>query len=156
MRIQDVRDRHKVVLASFDGYDAAQHAVDVLAKHKFPVEHVTIVGTGLRLQEQVLGRWTLGRGLLAGAATGGWIGLLIGLVFGIVTPWTFQPVASGIVLGVLLGAVWAAIAYVFRRRAFVAVPGIIADRYDILVDVEFAEEARRILTTALPKAVKAS
>src|SRR3954451_10496918 len=111
MDSQDIRGKHKVMLAGFRGYDAAQHAVDILAQHKFSVEHVTIVGTGLRLQEQVLGRWTLGRALVAGAATGGWIGLLIGLIFSIVTPWTLRPVASGIVLGVLLGAVWAAIAY---------------------------------------------
>jgi hypothetical protein len=154
MRSQGVRDKHKVVLASYRGYDAAQHAVDILAQQKFPVEHVTIVGTGLRLQEQVLGRWTLGRALFAGAVTGGWIGLLIGLIFWVVTPWTLRPVASGIVLGVLLGAVWAAVAYAFRRRAFAAVPMFIADRYDVLVDAEVAEEARRILVEVLPEAVR--
>jgi hypothetical protein len=145
---------HKVVLATFHSHDAAQHAVDVLAQHKFPVEHVTIVGTGLRWQEQVLARLTMARALLIGAATGGWIGLLIGLVFWIVTPWAFWPVGSAILLGILLGAVWAAIAYVMRRRAFASLPAVVADRYDILVDAEFAEEARRILTAALPAALQ--
>ncbi|MCW2943528.1 MAG: hypothetical protein JWR24_245 [Actinoallomurus sp.] len=145
---------HKVVLATFHSHDAAQHAVDILAQHKFPVEHVTIVGTGLRWQEQVLGRLTLVRAVLLGAGTGGWIGLLIGLVFWVVTPWAPWAVGSGIVLGALLGAVWAAIAYVMRRQAFAAVPAVIADRYDILVDAEYAEEARRILTAALPAALQ--
>ncbi|GAA4515926.1 hypothetical protein GCM10023191_086160 [Actinoallomurus oryzae] len=40
----------------------------------FPVEHVTIVGTGLGSKETVLGRLTLGRVLVAGAVAGGWIG----------------------------------------------------------------------------------
>jgi tetrahydromethanopterin S-methyltransferase subunit F len=146
----------KVVLASFESNEAAQHAVDILARHKFPVEHVTIVGTGLRWQEQVIGRLTLPRALLAGAATGGWIGLLIGLVFWIVMPWASWALLSGIVLGWVLGAVWAAIAYAVRRRAFAAVPAVVADRYDLLVDAEFAAEARRILTTALPAALRSS
>jgi hypothetical protein len=45
MGIQNVSGRDKVVLATYDSHDAAQHAVDVLARHDFPVEHVTIVGT---------------------------------------------------------------------------------------------------------------
>lgn len=153
---RDVAGPNKVVLTSFHSHDAAQHAVDVLARHNFPVEHVTIVGTGLKLQEQVLGRWTLGRALLAGAGTGGWIGLLIGLVFSIVTPWVWWSIGSGIVLGVLLGAVWAIIVYVMRRQAFASAPAVVADRYDLLVDAEFAAEARRILQAALPAALQSS
>jgi len=68
MGIQNAGGRDKVVLATYDGYDAAQHAVDVLALHDFPVEHVTIVGTGMRWEEKVTGRRGLGRALLAGAA----------------------------------------------------------------------------------------
>lgn len=56
----------KVVLGTYSSHAAAQHAVDVLASHKFPVEHVTIVGTGLRSKEIVLGRLTLGRVLVPG------------------------------------------------------------------------------------------
>ncbi|GIH66038.1 hypothetical protein Msi02_68550 [Microbispora siamensis] len=89
-----------MVLATYSSYDAAQRAVDVLARHDFPFEHVTIVGCDLRWEEKVLGRWGLGRALLTGAGTGGWIGLLV------------------------------------------------ADHYDILVDPEFADEARRVLTDA--------
>ena len=77
MPADGIRGPHKVVLGSYSSYAAAQHAVEVLAERKFPVEHLTIVGTGLRFQELVLGRWTWGRALVAGAVTGGWLGLLI-------------------------------------------------------------------------------
>jgi hypothetical protein len=146
-------DKHhgpdKVVLASYGSHAAAQHVVDVLARHKFPVEHVTIVGTGLRSKEVVLGRLALSQVLVSGAVTGGWIGLLVGLVFLIVSPWAAWPVISAIVLGMVLGIIWAAVARVLYRRSFAVVPAIIADQYDVLVDAEYAEEARRVLVAAL-------
>jgi uncharacterized membrane protein len=140
---------HKVVLGTYSSHEAAQHAVDILAEHRFPVEHVTIVGTGLKLEERVIGRWTLGQAVIAGASTGGWIGLLIGLVFWIVSPWAIGAVISAILLGLLFGVVFAAVAYALHRRAFASVSSVVADRYDVLVNEEFAEEARRVLATAL-------
>jgi hypothetical protein len=149
MSTEHAEGPHKVVLATFRSHDAAQHAVDILAQHKFPVEHVTIVGTGLKLQEQVLGRWTLARALLTGAGTGGWIGLLIGLIFWIFIPRAVWAVPSAIIVGTVFGTIWAAIAYAFRQRAFAAAPVVVADRYDVLVNAEYAEQARRILTDVL-------
>ncbi|MGW5266568.1 general stress protein [Microbispora sp. NPDC004025] len=139
---------HKVVLATYSGYDAAQHAVDVLARHDFPIAHVTIVGCDLRWEEKVLGRWGLGRALVTGAGTGGWIGLLIGLMFAIFSPWAGWAIGSSIVLGLIFGVVWGAISHVVRHRAFASMPAVVADHYDILVDPEFADEARRVLTHA--------
>jgi ascorbate-specific PTS system EIIC-type component UlaA len=139
----------KVVLGSYSSHAAAQHVVDILAEHNFPVEHVTIVGSGLRLQEIVLGRWTLGRALVSGAFTGGWIGLLVGLVFLIVSPWAPQSVISAIVIGIVLGLIWAAVARMWQRRSFAAVPAVVAERYDVLVDAPLAEEARRMVSAAL-------
>jgi hypothetical protein len=156
METDNMTGAHKVVLGTYRSHAAAQHAVDILAEHKFPVEHVTIVGTGLRLEERVLGRWTLGRAVVAGAATGGWIGLLIGLVFWIVSPWAVGAVASAILLGLLFGAVFAAVAYTVQRRAYASVSAVVADRYDVLVDAEFAEEARRVVDAALPAADRSS
>jgi hypothetical protein len=140
---------HKVVLATYSRHDAAQHAVNLLAEHKFPVEHVTIVGTGLKWEERILGRWTLGRALLTGAGTGAWVGLLIGLIFWVVTPWVVGAVISGIVLGLVFGAIFSAVAYAFQRRTVLSAPAVVADRYDILVDAEFADEARRLLSAVL-------
>jgi hypothetical protein len=149
MRTQNVGGQHKVVLGSYSSYDAAQHAVDILARHDFRVEHVTIVGTGLRLEEKVIGRWSLGRALFTGAGTGGWIGLLIGLVLWIFAPRAPWVVGPAIVLGAIFGVVWGVIAYFLRRRAYASVSSIVADHYDIFVDADFAEEARRVLATAL-------
>lgn len=137
---------HKAVLGSYTTNEAAQRAVDVLAEHKFPVEHVTIVGTGLKLEERILGRWTLGRAVLTGAGTGAWVGLLIGVIFWIVSPWVVGAVISAIILGVIFGAIFSAVAFLVHKRAFMSAPSVVADRYDILVDAEFAEEARRLLT----------
>jgi hypothetical protein len=140
---------HKVVLGTYSDHEAAQHAVDILAEHKFPVEHVTIVGTGLKLEERILGRWTLGRALLTGMGTGAWIGLLIGLIFWIVSPWAAGALISAIILGLIFGAVFSAVAYLVQQRAYTSARSVVADRYDILVDAEFAEEARRLLTAVL-------
>lgn len=145
---------HQVVLGSYRTHAAAQRVVDILAEHKFPVEHVTIVGTDLRLQEVVLGRWTWGRILLTGAAVGGWIGLLVGLIFLIITPWEVASMITSIGAGVVLGVVWAAIARVWQQRSFAAVPAVVADRYDVLVDARFADEARRVLTAAVAMPVE--
>src|SRR4051794_23136734 len=128
---------HKVVLGSYSGHAAAQRTVDVLAEHGFPVEHVTIVGTNLRLQEVVLSRWTLGRALVTGAVTGGWIGLLVGLVFLIVSPWNPASMPYAVGLGIVLGLIWAAVARVWQRQLFAAVPAVVADRYDVLIDAQF-------------------
>jgi Heat induced stress protein YflT domain len=140
---------HKVVLGTYSSHEAAQHAVDILAEHKFPVEHVTIVGTGLKLEERILGRWTLGRALLTGASAGAWIGLLIGVIFWIVSPWVVGAVISAIILGAVFGAIFSAVTYFMQKRAYMSTPSVVADRYDILVDAEFAEEARRLLAAVL-------
>ena len=149
MTHQNAIGPHKVVLGTYSTNEAAQHAVDILAEHKFPVEHVTIVGTGLKLEERILGRWTLGRAVLTGAGTGAWIGLLIGVIFWIVSPWVVGAVISAIILGAIFGAIFSAVAYFMQKRAFMSAPAVVADRYDILVDAEFAEESRRILATAM-------
>ena len=149
MSHQNAIGPHKVVLGTYSTHEAAQHAVDILAEHKFPVEHVKIVGTGLKLEERILGRWTLGRALLTGAGTGAWIGLLIGIIFWIVTPWVLGAVISAIVLGIVFGAIFSAVAYFLQKRAYMSAPSVVADRYDILVDAEFAEEARRLLAAVL-------
>jgi hypothetical protein len=149
MSHQNAIGPHKVVLGTYSTHEAAQHAVDILAEHKFPVEHVTIVGTGLKLEERILGRWTFGRALLTGAGTGAWIGLLIGIIFWIVTPWVIGALITAIILGIVFGAIFSAVAYLMQKRTFMSAPSVVADRYDILVDAEFAEESRRLLAAVL-------
>lgn len=84
-------------------YDQAQRLVDRLSDAGFPVEHVRLVGTDLRLVEQVTGRMTYGKAALYGAASGAWLGLLIGLLLGL---FTVVGWLSVILWAVLLGAVW--------------------------------------------------
>src|ERR671931_2619956 len=91
--------------ASYDDYTAAQRAVDQLSDDGFPVEHLDIIGSDLRLVERVTGRLTKAPAAAAGAAGGAWVGLLVGLLLGIFAtgPW------FGLLLvGALIGAVWGA------------------------------------------------
>src|ERR1700754_4383924 len=75
--------RPTVTVAVFPDYASAQRAVDYLSDNQFPVEHTAIIGTDLRLVENVIGRLTTGRAALAGTASGAWFGLFIGLLLGI-------------------------------------------------------------------------
>ena len=59
-----------IPVGTYDTYQAAQRAVDYLADHEFPVEHITIVGKELRLVERVVGRLTTRKAATMGA-TGG-------------------------------------------------------------------------------------
>src|SRR3954454_15350811 len=68
-------------VSSATTYKDAEHAVDWLSDHEFPVERVTIVGTGLRYVENVTGRMTTGRATLIGTGGGALLGLIWGLLF---------------------------------------------------------------------------
>jgi hypothetical protein len=132
-------------------YQAAERAVDFLSDQSFPVEHVTIVGTGLRYVEQVSRRLTTGRATLTGAGLGAYLGVFWGLLFGL-----FFTVDSGgfwgvlvysLALGVIFGALWGALSHAMTggRRDFESVADTRADRYEIQVDDAFADRAERLL-----------
>ena len=113
-----VRGRPSVTVAVYETYAGAQRAVDFLSDSKFPVEHVSIVGTDLRLVENVLGRWTVPRAAGAGALTGAWFGLLVGLLLSIFSDsgW-FVIIIVAIVIGAVWGAIFGAVAQSATRRA---------------------------------------
>jgi hypothetical protein len=136
-------------VASYGSYEEAQTAVDKLSDEHFPVEHIDIVGSDLRLVEHVTGRLTKGRAAGAGAATGAWFGLFIGLLVGL---FTAGPAWFGLVIGgVLIGALWGAIfGYVGHaatggRRDFSSTRSLAASRYDVIARGGRVEEARGIL-----------
>jgi hypothetical protein len=135
------------LVVSYGTYGEAQQAVDTLSDQGFPVEHITIVGSDLRLVERVTGRLTVLRAAGIGAITGAWIGLLIGLIFWIVSPWALGAVLSGVLIGIVFGAFWGAILHALTggRRDFASVRGLEAGRYDVLADEPRAEAAMRIL-----------
>jgi hypothetical protein len=68
-------------VSSATNYKDAEHTVDWLSDHEFPVERVTIVGTGLRYVESVTGRMTTGRAALVGTGQGALFGVVWGLLF---------------------------------------------------------------------------
>ncbi len=139
-----------VQVGSFDTYERAQAAVDHLSDQKFPVENVTIIGTDLRMVEQVLGRLTWGRALGAGAAGGAWWGLFVGLLLGIFAAdggaWVGS-VLTGLLIGAVFGALFGAMGYAATRgrRDFTSTSKITAGRYDVMCAPPQAEQAREIL-----------
>jgi uncharacterized membrane protein len=139
-------------VASFDNYADAERAVDHLSDRKFPVEHAAIVGRGLRFVEQVTGRMGTLEATLRGAATGALTGALIGWLFAIFD-WFDPIVASGWLIldglwfGALVGALAGLLAHAMTggRRDFSSLAAMAAERYEVVVDEEFADEAERLL-----------
>jgi Heat induced stress protein YflT domain len=135
-------------VSTYGSYEDAERAVDYLSDQGFPVENAQIVGSNLRLVEQVTGRVTTGRATLAGAGSGAWFGLFIGLLVGL---FTTGPAWAGLVVGgLLIGAAWGAIFgfaahYAMRgRRDFASDRALVAERYDVVVSAD-AERARTLL-----------
>jgi hypothetical protein len=145
-------------VASFSSYDEAQAAVDRLSDDGFPVEHIDIVGSDLRLVERVTGRLTKGGAATAGMASGAWFGLMIGLVIGLFTTganW-LGVVLGGIVIGAIWGGVfgYAGHAATQGRRDFSSTKALVAMKYDVVARDGQADAAKQGLRAAglLPEA----
>jgi hypothetical protein len=134
-------------------YRDAEHAVDWLSDHEFPVERVSIVGTGLRYVERVSGRMTTGRATLLGTGYGALVGLLWGLVFAAL--FTFDSgsfwslLGFSILVGGVGGAIIGAISHSSRggERDFSSDAQTRADHYEVQVEDGYAAEAQRVLST---------
>lgn len=142
------------LLASFQAYDEAQALVDRMSDGGFPVEHLSIVGDGVRTVEHVTGRMTKGRAALAGAGSGAWLGAFVGLLFLIFTVgplwlWIWVLLLP-ILIGALFGAVFGFVAHSSTRgrRDFSSVHTLVASRYDVFVSNEHAEAAARYVGQA--------
>ncbi|WP_109589098.1 general stress protein [Actinoplanes xinjiangensis] len=137
-----------VVVGTYPEYALAQQAVDHLSDNKFPVQRTSIVGTDLRLVENVLGRLTVTRAAGAGAASGAWFGLLIGLFFGIFSDSSWLAVLfTTVIIGAIWGAIFGAIAHAATggRRDFTSRSSLQAATYEVHADSEVADEARTLL-----------
>jgi hypothetical protein len=136
-----------VQVGSYENYQQAQRAVDFLSDEKFPVENVTIIGSDLRMIERVTGRLSWGRAIGAGAASGAWFGLFVGLLLGIFaadgSDW-LGSVLTGLLIGLVFGAVFGAVGYAATRgqRDFTSTSQVVASRYDVMCNPQFAERAR--------------
>lgn len=137
-----------VVVGSYAEYALAQKAVDYLSDNKFPVERTSIIGTDLRLVENVLGRLTTARAAAAGAASGAWFGLFIGVLFGLFSDsnW-FAVILTTVLIGAVWGAIFGAIAHAATggRRDFTSRSSLQAAQYAVLADAEVADEAKALL-----------
>jgi hypothetical protein len=143
------------VIATFDNYADAERAVDFLSDRGFPVDRVAIVGRNLEYVEQVLGRLNYGGAALRGAASGALVGALIGWIFGIfswIAPLTTGLLLAlyGVVFGAVVGALMGLLVHALQRgrRDFRAVSGLVPKSYDIVTDVDVADQALQLLSTA--------
>ena len=149
-RLKTATGASRRTIASYPTYAEAERAVDRLSDQGFAVERSAIVGVGLRSVEQVTGRMTPGRAAGIGAGQGALIGALFALLFGIffTGPEFVELLLYSLALGALFGALYGAVAQYAAsggKRDFVSAPSIQADRYDVQVDEEAADQATRIL-----------
>ncbi|MBO1803753.1 hypothetical protein J4H91_00260 [Leucobacter ruminantium] len=142
------------VISTYDRYEDAKHAVDVLARAGFPVRQISILGNDVRSVERVTGRLTYGRVALMGALSGAYLGLFLGLLLFI-----FQPdnaailgvFAAAVVIGAGFGMLFGVLSYAMNRnrRDFSSVMQMVANRYDLVTEPELLHEARKILTASV-------
>lgn len=137
----DRRAQHEV--CSWQSYDEAQRAVDSLADGGFPVEHLTIVGEGLRFIERITGRRGYAEAALSGLVSGGIIGAFLGFIFGLFS-W-IDPVISALALAVYgflfggaVGLVFGLVAHWVSagRRDFSSSGSVEVERYMLVADSE--------------------
>lgn len=133
-------------VGTYGTYAEAQRAVDYLSDQEFPVENLTIVGTGLRQVERVTGRLTRNKVITAGAVGGAWWGLFVGLLIGIFSSGSawIGSVLAGVAIGTVFGLLTGLAGYraTGGRRDFTSTTGLVAESYQVLCVARVAEEAR--------------
>ena len=138
------------VVGSYDTYLEAQRAVDYLSDQGFPVQHVSIVGSDLRMVENVLGRLTRGRAALAGAASGLWFGLFVGVLLSLFADDgtnVLGLIVSALLYGAAFGAVFGFVGHAFSggKRDFTSRSKIVASAYELRCTWAEADKAREVL-----------
>ena len=139
-------------IVTYNSYRDAERAVDYLSDNGFPVQRVAIVGSDLKLVEQVVGRLNYGGAARRGAASGAFAGLLIGWLFGLFN-WsvlaTFALGLYGLLFGAVLGAIFGLVMHALQggRRDFASVQSMAPSHYEIVADDEVADQAQTLLAT---------
>lgn len=143
---------HRRPIGSYETYSEAERTVDYLSDNGFPVERVAIIGSDVKLVEQVVGRLDYGGAALRGAGSGALTGLLIGWLFGVFA-W-FTPVLAaftlalyGLVFGAVIGAIFGLLAHALQRgrRDFASVRMMTPTRWEVVADDAVADEAEDLL-----------
>ncbi len=134
-------------IARYETYLEAQRAVDFLSDQHFPVQFVTIVGSGLRMVERVTGRLTYPRVATAGAASGAWFGSFVGVLLYLYGGGNTAVFVAAVVIGAGFGMLFGVISYSFTggRRDFTSTSQIVATEYEVLCMPEQAQSARELL-----------
>ncbi len=137
-------------ICTYLSYLEAQRAVDYLSDNKFPVENTSIIGSELRMVEQITGRLTWGRAAVAGAASGAWFGLFVGLLLGLFAPAgreIFTLVLFGLVFGAGFGLIFGLSGYAATRgkRDFTSKSQVVASSYDVMCLPGHAQAAQELL-----------
>lgn len=138
-----------IPIGTYPTYLKAQEAVDYLSDNQFPVENVTIVGSDLRLVEQVTGRLTRGRLVNAAALSGALWGLFIGVMIAVFSGGNasfFVPIVC-LVIGAIVGGISALVGYAATggKRDFTSHTGVMATSYELVCQPKVAEDARNLL-----------
>jgi hypothetical protein len=143
------------VIGTYDTYVEAQRAVDFLSDEDFPVQHVSIVGSDLKMVENVLGRLTRGRAAMAGAASGAWFGLFVGVLLSLFASKNtngFGLVVAALLYGAVFGAIFGFVGHALSggKRDFTSRSKIVASSYDIHCTWAEADKAREVLARMNP------
>ncbi|WP_449283575.1 general stress protein [Leucobacter sp.] len=141
------------IVSTYDRYEHAKHAVDVLARASFPVQQISIVGNDVRSVERVTGRLTYGRVALMGALSGAYLGLFLGILLFIFQPDNtaiFGVFIAAVVIGAGFGMLFGVLSYAMNRnrRDFSSVMQMVATRYDLVTEAELVHQARQILVNS--------
>ena len=143
------------VVGTYDTYVEAQRAVDFLSDEQFPVQHVSIVGSDLKMVENVLGRLTRGRAAMAGAASGAWFGLFVGVLLSLFAKKDTNGlglVVVALLYGSVFGAIFGFVGHALSggKRDFTSRSKIVASSYDVHCTWAEADKAREVLTRMTP------
>ena len=138
------------VVGTYDTYVEAQRAVDFLSDEQFPVQHVSIVGSDLKMVENVLGRLTRGRAAMAGAASGAWFGLFVGVLLSLFAKKDTNGlglVVVALLYGSVFGAIFGFVGHALSggKRDFTSRSKIVASSYDVHCTWAEADKAREVL-----------
>ncbi len=143
-------------IARYQTYLEAQRAVDHLSDNGFPVQFVTIVGTGLRMVERVTGRLTYSIVAVRSLLSGAYFGAMVGVLLNLFTNANATVIVAGALFGAGFSVIFGLIAYSLTggRRDFSSVSQVVATEYEVLCMPEQAGQARQLLSQ-LPDAGRA-
>ncbi|WP_430592563.1 general stress protein [Humidisolicoccus flavus] len=140
------------VVGTYETYEGAQRAMARLAKAELDLPALTIVGSDLRIVEQITGKLSWGRVALNGAFRGVMFGILFTLISLLLFP---DALTQGVLLYPLVGVAVGMLLSITlhslskRRRTYASVQQVVAAKYEIIAAGAVAFKASTILGSTL-------